>query len=154
MAGGNIGGQWGNGAWGSFVWGNESQPNVGNGWLIQIQGKAVDYVKTTDGHLCRDPTLRTRCLIRLMTRRGEWFGDPELGSLLHTIQHLKNADAQVARHVAQALQPMIDDGSINKVTIVELVTDFDTGTIAAHIEVEAAGGDIVPLGDLPLESGA
>jgi phage gp46-like protein len=114
--------------------------NVGYGWLINDDR---NYELTDDGKLARDPTLSTRCRIRLLTRRGEWFADPELGSLLHTIQHMKNIRATVKRMSQQALQPLIDDGEILAVDLVDVVQR--TTTFFAVIEIAVPGGSALPI---------
>lgn len=137
--------------WSSFFWGIAPPKfdNRGDSWLIDSRG---NYQLDNEGKLVRDPTVATRCRIRLSTRRGQFALDPELGSRLHEIQITKNADRQILDAVTEALEPLIDDGSILSFAI---DTQADLSRIYARITVEvpgASGRDVIPLG--PFQVGA
>ncbi|MDF7676353.1 phage GP46 family protein [Neisseriaceae bacterium ESL0693] len=65
-------------------------------------------------------TLQNAVYIRLMTPKGEYWADPALGSLLHTLQREKdlNQVGMLARQYAEeALQPILDDGRATAITV-------------------------------------
>lgn len=100
-----------------------------------------------DGHLVRDATVASRCRRRLMIRRGEWVGDPDLGSRLHEITTTKQAQREAEGIIREALQPMIDDGSITEIIVGEdLVIDHAKGHVGIFVEIVVAGDEQVPLG--------
>jgi phage gp46-like protein len=115
--------------------------NVGYGWLINDDR---DY-EINDGLLVRDSTLKTRCRIRLLTRRGQWVADPDMGSLLHTIKITKDIEPTVLRMARSALQPLIDSGEIlavNLTDVIQRVTSF-----VATIEIVTPGGSVFPISE-------
>jgi phage gp46-like protein len=123
--------------------------NVGYGWLINDDR---DYQLTDNGLMVRDPTLSTRCRVRLLTRRGEYFADPNLGSLLHTIKITKNAEPKIRRFSQQALQDLIDDGEILAVELVRVIKrDL---TLFAELTVKLPSGSVLPLSEIPLGAAA
>lgn len=117
----------------------------GDGWFVD---DAVDY-QTEIGRLVRDDTISTRCRIRLTTRLGEYFADPEMGSLLHTIKTTKNAQAKADNYVRQALAPMVADRSIDEIESVSTVVDSESGAIRIVVVVRS-GQRLVEIGPIPL----
>jgi len=116
-------------------------------WLID-DGR--DYQITDAGGLRRESEITTRCRLRLLTRRGEWFGDPLLGSRLHTIKILKNAKRDAEDYIREALQPLVDEGAILAITVRQIETDHTTGALGVWVEVVVPGDQVIPLGRVPL----
>lgn len=146
---------WGIGKWGAMLWGRLSygqQQNEGDDWLAcSTYEDGVDYRLTADGDLLRDPDVHTKCLIRLMTRRGEWFADPDLGSRLHTLQITKNAEAAAVGMVREALQPLLDNGQIATIEFGEFVTNAIAGSFFAEIRITPSGHRApVTITDVPV----
>ena len=140
---------YGLGSWGAFVYGRTgTKQRSGTGWLVGADG---DLRLSALGLLIRDGTIVSRCRIRLMTRRGEWLGDPLLGSRLHTIQTTKNAARQLQDFTQEALQPMIDDGSIVSVEQTSIEVGEPDGILVAHVLVRAPDESVVSVGDIELE---
>lgn len=137
--------RWGIGVWGLFRWGQDSS-NSGDGWAI---GPAGDY-RMFGSQLRRDPTIETRCRIRLMTRRGEYFDDVELGSRFHEIKILKNAESQLADMAQLALQPMIDDGSILSIETTSVEVDQVRGILLGNIIVNVPGDSVIRISGVEL----
>lgn len=125
-------------------------PNPGDGWLIKEQSPYLDYELTTFGKLKRDPTISTRARIRLLTRRGEWFGSPDLGSRLHTIRIMKGIVSVAQLFIVEALQPMVDDGSIAEIVFGDTIVNHEDNTTGIECELVAATGDRINLGAIPL----
>jgi len=103
-----------------------------------------------NGQLMRDYSVRTRCRVRLLCHRGKYWADPEMGSRFYTLKTLKAAEAKVQAYAAEALQPLIDDGSILGVTTREIDIDEDTGQLVARIVVSVGQDEAVDLGLLEL----
>ena len=133
---------------GDFLQPITTPPQAGDGWLINDAG---DYELSEDGRLMRDETPATRGRIRLRTRRGEWFGDADLGSRLHQIKLMKRAEKLTEDYVREALQPMLDDGTYRTLTFGATLTDPVNGSIARVVEAEMPGENTttlaLPLGD-------
>lgn len=92
-------------------------------------GKAID-------------NLQNAVYIRLMTPLGDYWADPALGSLLHTIQREKDLTrvGMLARQYAEeALKPIVDDGRAEKITVTE--TQPHNGWLYLHIKVDTAAGE-------------
>lgn len=79
--------------------------------------------------------------LRLMTPRGSWWADPELGSRLHELAREK--DLPWVRRLAvqysrQALRPLLDDG---RARTVDVTADIPrNGRCLLRIEVTDATG--------------
>ena len=132
--------------------------NPGDGWLI-APGSPGDYEINTDKTLRRDRTVQTRCFLRLATRKGSYSIDPEFGSTLHLIQITKDSDQQVRDAVTDALEPMIDDGSILSIVIeVDSVPESidELNVIKARVSVMVPGvteTETITVGDFPIGAG-
>lgn len=79
--------------------------------------------------------------LRLMTPRGSWWAEPELGSRLHELEREKDVPwvrGQAERYSRQALQALLDDGRARSV---EVTADMPhNGRCLLHIEVTDATG--------------
>jgi len=118
----------------------------GDGWLI---GDDRDYAVDDRGRLFRDETILTRTRIRLLTRRGSWVFDPTLGSRLYQIRTTKDAELKTELYAIEALQPMIDDGSISEITETRLSIDQSVKLVVAEV-FGIAGERQQLLGAVPL----
>lgn len=86
--------------------------------------------------------LETAVYLRLMTPRGSWWADPELGSRLHELEREKDVPriALLAQQYAeQALRPLLDDGRARAVTVT--AEQPHNGRCLLHIEVTDAVGE-------------
>ena len=86
--------------------------------------------------------LQNAVYLRLMTPRGSWWADPELGSRLHELEREKDLPriALLARQYAeQALRPLIDDGRARDVVVT--AEQPHDGRCLLHVEVTDAAGE-------------
>lgn len=102
------------------------------------------------GQLMRDYSVATRARIHLLTRRGEYWADPTMGSRFHLLKLLKDARAKVQAYAEEALLPMVRDGSIISVEATEVEELVETGQLACRIAITVAEGEAVQLGLIPL----
>jgi len=122
---------------------------TGPGWLIE-PGSPGDYVINSDKTLRRDRTVQTRCFLRIATRRGSYPLDPDFGSRLHLIEITKNADRQVRDAIFEALEPLIDDGSILDVsTEVEAELNMIKARVVVMVPGDTEGGTLT-VGSFPI----
>lgn len=125
--------------------------NLGTGWYINSDG---DNETTNDGRLKRDNTILTRALIRLKVRRGQWTLDPNFGCRVWTIETTKNAGRLAETYIREALQPMIDDGSIDTITVGNVKVREPDGGLYVEIGILPVGAaNTVSLGRLSLGGG-
>jgi phage gp46-like protein len=124
-----------------------AEVNEGEGWLINDDG---DYETTSDGRWKRDPTIATRCLIRLKTRRGEWFADPTLGSRLHTLKNTKNAFRRAKDYVLEALAPLVSEGAIHAIDVVPLDSDPAPHVLMIEVLVTLPDDSMVSVAELAI----
>jgi len=84
--------------------------------MAYIDPSAAAFVQTPGNDLQRtDNTTLQSMWLRLATRRGSCFWDPDFGSRLHELVATKigaNVERVVVGHVEQALQPMTDAGEL------------------------------------------
>jgi phage gp46-like protein len=119
---------------------------TGPGWFLNTDGDNV----ITDYDLLRDPTgIITRATIRLRVRRGSWIGDKDIGSRLHEIDNTAAARRELADVIREALQPLIDDGSIADVVVGEIEVSELDGRAAAEVGLVTSSQDVLPLGLIP-----
>lgn len=121
-------------------------------WIPQtglLLSPAGDLSLDDYGRLVEDKTVVTRCLIRLMTRRGAYWRDPTMGSRLHEITTTKDARVRVQRLCEEALAPMIQDGSILAVETGE-VEEMPSGQLRVQIFIHVTEEQIADIGALPL----
>ncbi|MAL02636.1 MAG: hypothetical protein CL536_11000 [Alcaligenaceae bacterium] len=86
-------------------------------------------------------TLANAVYLRLFTRVGSWWADPQLGSRLHELQRMKDVHRiyKLAKQYSeQALQPIIDDGRASGITVT--ATRAQPGRCLLHIEVVDVSG--------------
>ena len=112
--------------------------NPGEGWFLDENG---DNKKTPDGRLLRDPTVHTRCVIRLKVRRGQWALDPAFGSRLWEIDTTTDVKRKAQAAIEEALQPEIDNGSIVDVLVGAVQTDHENGFVYIPVEIYPTGAD-------------
>lgn len=141
---------WGIFTWGGATWGQQPTRAVdrgGDGYLLDDSGS---YAFDSYGHIMRDPTVATRCRIRLRTRRGEWIFDPTLGSRLHTIQTTKGASGKARQYIREALKPLLDEGAILAIDVGDVETSDSAGLLAVRVAVTVPGEGVQSLGLIPL----
>ena len=144
------------------IWHPGWSPIIGNRPQVLTEGVAPEYcldigddkknslTEDGTGELIRDYSVASRARFRLTCRRGEWWADRTVGSLLHTVNTLGQAQRQVQAFCQQALQPMIDTDEIVSVTVVAIEEDPVDGTLAASVQIEVPEGEAVDLGLIPV----
>ena len=110
-----------------------------------------DYQIGPDGACIEDPTVRTRALVRLRTRRGKYWADPTMGSRLWERHSLEDARAHALSDSLEALKPLLDTGEILAVELGPdgVYQDAD-GTIAFQLLVRVDEETIITLSALPI----
>jgi|CXWL01.1.fsa_nt_gi phage gp46-like protein len=103
----------------------------------------ADYL-IDSGRVVADPAngVANAVYLRLMTPLGSWWADKTLGSRLHELAREKDLPrvAVLARQFVQmALQPVLDDGRANSITV-DTQRAHD-GRLQLRVEVEAAHGE-------------
>ena len=107
---------------------------------------------TADNRLLRDPSIKSRARFRLTCRREKWWADKNIGSRLHTITTLGQAQREVQQFCEEALQDLIDDGDLLTVTVVDIEEDPVAGQLAAHVMLGVPEGEAIDLGLIPVGS--
>lgn len=107
--------------------------------LMNAQG---DY-EVSGGRLVRDYTVSSRCRMRLSARRGQWAYDPDFGSRLHEVKAIREARRMALPIVVEALQPLIDEGSILGVTLGEVESDDRTGLLGVEVFIALPQSDVL-----------
>jgi phage gp46-like protein len=111
-----------------------------------------DYVLGSDGRTTEDTTVATRATVRLMTHRGEYWADKNLGSRLFLLRSLEDARAGVLKFAREALQPLLDTGEILSIELGAdgVYEDVDRGMFVCQLLLEVSEGTIVELSALPI----
>jgi phage gp46-like protein len=79
--------------------------------------------------------------LRLAVPKGTWFGDKDLGSLLHRLKREKatpRARGLAIQYANDALRPLVADGRAASITVD--AGAIENGRLALHIEVVDAKG--------------
>ena len=105
-------------------------------------------IDTTDGSLVEDNTVQTRALMRLLTRRGQYWADKDFGSRWWTINTIDDARRRVLPDAKEALKPLLDTGEIEKVELVGLQTT--PNGIKAHIAIHVPYEELIEIRNLPI----
>jgi phage gp46-like protein len=155
-------GVWGSGDWGEMLWGDSANPPADaypyGDRLISLDGyshtigDAKDNVLDARGHLERDYTVASRARFRLLCRRGEWVHDPDCGSRFHLIKTLREGQAKAQAYAAEALRPLVSEGSIVSVEVGAIEQDPDTGTLAVEIAITLTSGRVADIGSIRMGS--
>ncbi|OOF59408.1 phage GP46 family protein [Rodentibacter myodis] len=88
-------------------------------------------------------TLANAAYIRLTTPLGSWWADGRVGSLLHLIpkeKDLSRVGLIAQQYAEEALQPLIDDGRAEEITVNH--TQPHNGTVILAISIRDNRGDI------------
>jgi phage gp46-like protein len=111
-----------------------------------------DYVVGPLGACVEDPTIRTRALVRLRTRRGQYWGNPKLGSRLHELRSARDAEAQVLAMAKEALQPLLSTGELKSVELGPsgVYQDVATGSLFCQLLLTVDEETIIALSALPI----
>lgn len=106
-----------------------------------IDAYSGDYVpEGAPADYQRKPALLTRCILRVRTRRGEWWRDPEFGSRLHLLIREKDLDrvfGLAERYGRECLQPELDSGAASALTV--RAERLRPGLLALRITITDAG---------------
>ena len=92
-----------------------------------------DYSLDANGKLEIDISVATRCLIRLLARRGEWWYKPDFGSRIHTIRSQPDADSNMLDYCNEALADMIGGNEIDSVEIIAVEWDNRMSALSAEL---------------------
>lgn len=110
-----------------------------------INPQTGDYLADVDrpGEWARDPAngLMNAAYLRLMTPLGSWFGDAALGSRLLELareKDLARVERLAQQYATTALQPLLDDGRAQSVTVRTMRPG--NGRLALAIELVDARG--------------
>lgn len=79
-----------------------------------------DYVRNADGTWKTTPTIATKLHHQLHTELGAWWGDPELGSRLHTLQPGKltvSIGEEAKDIVEEAVRPFLERGEAEDLVV-------------------------------------
>ncbi|OOF50260.1 hypothetical protein BKK54_06330 [Rodentibacter genomosp. 1] len=88
-------------------------------------------------------TLTNAAYIRLTTPLGSWWADGRVGSLLHLIpkeKDLSRVGLIAQQYAEEALQPLIDDGRAEEITVNH--TQPHNGKVILDISIRDNRGDI------------
>ena len=80
-------------------------------------------------------SLQNAVYVRLETPKGTYWADPELGSLLHTLQREKNVSRvrlTAIQYAEEALQPILDDRRAKSINVEATQA---RGSLLLHITV-------------------
>jgi len=111
-----------------------------------------NYEIGPDGACIEDTTVATRATVRLMTRRGLYWSNKDMGSRLHLLRTLRDARAKVVTYAKEALQPLLDTGELLSVELGQdgVYEDVDRGMFCCQLLLEVEPGVIVELSALPI----
>ena len=110
-------------------------------FFINAQG---DYETTTAG-IRLDNSPRTKALLALKAKRGQYWYDRNYGSRYWTIKTLRDGERLALPYAQEALQFMIDRGEILGVELVEVSQNPATGSLNVHLALEVTEDDIVDV---------
>lgn len=105
-------------------------------------------IDTTDGSLTEDNTVQTRALIRLLTRRGQYWKDKDFGSRFWTLNTIREARRQTLPMAQEALKPLTDTGEIQEIELVSLETTANG--IRAHLSLHVSQEELIEISNLPI----
>jgi phage gp46-like protein len=106
---------------------------VGTQW--DRDTKTGDY-KQANGSPVNTSALSLRAWLRLKIKQGKWLyaPDPSFGSLLHTVKkQTVDSVALEERLCVQACQPLVDEGSADRVTAETVATEHGGSAILVKI---------------------
>lgn len=109
---------------------------------IGVMDALIDPI-TRDYTGASTTTLQTAVYLRLRTPLGTWWGDSTVGSRLHELEREKDTPrvrALAVQYTEQALQPLIDDGRAQSITITS--QSSQPGWLVLLIEVVDSTGNV------------
>ena len=98
-------------------------------WDLAMDPITGDFVSDGAGGWERTTHGDTAVLHQLECHYNAWWGDPELGSLLHDRDRFAGGPAAVRAEVERALALLVRDGKIADVTVVA------SSSVAGRVEV-------------------
>ncbi|HHE71342.1 MAG TPA: hypothetical protein ENL34_03555 [Chloroflexi bacterium] len=104
-----------------------------------------DYETLAAGGIRLDSTPRTKALLALKARRGQYWSDPNYGSRFHAIETLRDAERLALPYTVEALQFMLDSGEIIGVEVSAVQQNPTTGTALIHVVLTVTEDDIVDI---------
>ncbi len=114
-------------------------------WTTLISDRK-DLELDDSGLVKRDLTVASRCRARLTCRRGEYLFDPTMGSRLHTIRTIRQAEQEASAMVEEALEPLIQEGAILGSEITAFEADHIYGIVALSVQIQVDGESAIDLG--------
>jgi phage gp46-like protein len=105
-------------------------------------------IDSTDGSLVTDATVQTRALLRLLTRRGQYWADKDFGSRWWTINTIGDARRQVLPMAEEALKPLLDTGEILRVELAGL--EVTPNGIRGHLLLHVTYEELIEISNLPI----
>jgi phage gp46-like protein len=112
--------------------------------VLYVNGRG-DFETLTDGGIRLDSSPRTKAMLALRARRGEYWYDQDYGSRFHEIKTLRDGARNAQAYAGEALQFMVDEGEIVGVDVVDVGQDPDTGALHILLAVEVSSDDVVDL---------
>lgn len=123
-----------------------------SGYDRRIDPVTRDYVDDDAGGFETASAAESACYHQILGELNAWAGDPEAGSLLHTVERKQNERTALAAKdaVESCLRPLIDGGLISDV-VVRLDYDQRGQRVIRSYALDAEGaqidlGDVVPFG--------
>jgi len=107
-------------------------------------------VVDSNGHLTMDDTVASRATVRLRARRGEYYRDRTLGSRLHTIETIEQAEREFLTMCEEALKPLLDSGEIVRLEQGAMEVDPGPGLFKAQLLIYVEEEEYVEITGLPL----
>lgn len=108
--------------------------------VIAVQ--SGDFVRSAKGRFARWSVLENQLALSFSIALGSWEGDPLLGHRFEELARAKDSAAtrrRVADLAKQAVQWLIDDGSLTRVDVV--VERIDRGRLAFEVDALSAEAD-------------
>ena len=115
-------------------------------------GNDGEYALDAKGAVVMDATVQTEVRCRLTARRGHYIYDPTFGSRFYECKTDEDVRTKAPAIVAEALQPMVDQGRILGAGVSEVVEIWRAGeaTHGISIWVQVDDEQILEIAALPI----